>query len=69
MNVIDRSAIDALHRMEQVRKAREDKMRNALEILAYAFADDEETLTRYPRFVRAVAREGLGRDLPTETEG
>jgi hypothetical protein len=69
MIAVNSSAVDALRRQEQERKAREDKMRNALEILAYAFADDEETLTRYPRFVRAVAREGLGRDLPTETEG
>jgi hypothetical protein len=69
MTVIDRSAIDALHRMEQARKAREDRMRNALEILAYSFADDEEGSTRYPRFVRATAREGLGREPLPKTEG
>src|SRR4051794_33207931 len=69
LTVIDRSAIDALHRMEEQRKAREDRMRNALEILAYSFADETEPTTRYPRFVRATAREGLGRDEPTNQGG
>jgi hypothetical protein len=65
MIAVNSSAVDALRRQEQERKAREDKMRNALEILAYTFASDEETLTRYPRFVRATAREGLGRETET----
>jgi hypothetical protein len=67
--VIQQSAIEALHRIEEQRKAREDRMRNALEILAYSFADDEEGSTRYPRFVRATAREGLGREpLPKKED-
>jgi hypothetical protein len=62
MTVIDRSAIDALHRMEEARKAREDQMRNALEILAYSYADPLKPEGGFSRFVRATAREGLGRE-------
>jgi hypothetical protein len=69
LNIIDRSAIDALQRMDEVRKAREDRMRNALEILSvygYGGSDADVANTRY---VRAVAREGLGRDEPTNQGG
>jgi hypothetical protein len=62
LNIIDRSAIDALHRMEEQRKAREDRMRNALEILAEAHWTKEPNEHLFARFVRATAREGLGRD-------
>jgi hypothetical protein len=59
------SAVAALHRQEQERKAREDRMRNALEILAgklpsYALGRGDLEL-----FVRATAREGLGRETET----
>jgi hypothetical protein len=69
LTVIDRSAIDALHRIEDARKAREDRMRNALEILARKHHDDWPTLRVFRQFVRATAREGLGRDEPTNQEG
>jgi hypothetical protein len=62
LNIIDRSAIDALRRMDEVRKAREDRMRNALEILA---GDDwvrNPIESLHWRFVQRVAREGLGRE-------
>lgn len=67
MNAIDRSAIEALRRMEQVRQAREDRMRNALEILAHAGSGTTEGQTQLVRFVRATAREGLGRETECET--
>jgi uncharacterized protein with PIN domain len=62
MIVVDSSAVDALRRQEEARKAREDRMRNALEILAgpLPLANEANLLLR--RFVRATAREGLGRE-------
>jgi hypothetical protein len=62
LNIIDRSAIDALQRMDEVRKAREDRMRNALEILATDPRPANVEPALYARFVRATAREGLGRE-------
>jgi hypothetical protein len=68
MTVIDRSAIDALHRIEAERKAREDRMRNALEILASIVPEGALGVEKSLRFVRAVAREGLGREPLPRTE-
>jgi hypothetical protein len=62
VNVIHPSAIDALHRMDEVRKAREDRMRNALEILSELVVGHYENSPRLGRYVRRVAREGLGRE-------
>jgi hypothetical protein len=56
------SAVAALARQEEARKAREDQMRNALEILARTSADDYNTAGQLARFARAIAREGLGRE-------
>jgi hypothetical protein len=69
LNIIDRSAIDALQRMDEVRKAREDRMRNALEILADVVGEGDADVRSIARFVRATAREGLGRDEPTNQGG
>jgi hypothetical protein len=55
------AGVAALEHIEEARKAREDRMRNALEILAdvqiYGYDDPKGVA----RFVRATAREGLGR--------
>jgi hypothetical protein len=69
LNVLDRSAIEALHRMEQVRKAREDRMRNALDVLAVALPNPGTSFKQWTRFVQRTAREGLGRDEPTNRGG
>jgi hypothetical protein len=69
MTVIDRSAIDALHRMEEARKAREDRMRNALEILSEVEPLDVYNAPQLSRFVQRLAREGLGREPLPKTEG
>jgi hypothetical protein len=53
---------EAMRCMEEQRKAREDRMRNALEILAYTHAETPEAKDGLARFVRATAREGLGRE-------
>jgi hypothetical protein len=67
--VIDRSAIDALHRIEAERKAREDRMRNALEIIAYGKQWENVQPSTFQRFARATAREGLGREpLPKKED-
>jgi hypothetical protein len=62
MIVVDSSAVDALRRQEEARKAREDRMRNALEILAEPVPKELGDVLRFPAFVRRVAREGLGRE-------
>jgi hypothetical protein len=62
MIALHSSAVDALRRQEQVRKAREDRMRNALEILAASDLGLSYERRMFVRFVRATAREGLGRE-------
>jgi hypothetical protein len=56
------AGVAALERIEEARKAREDRMRNALEILTEERPKDLEGWVSYARFVRATAREGLGRE-------
>jgi hypothetical protein len=51
-----------LRRSEAQRKAREDRMRNALEILAEYDPAKQVLWGDIRRFVRATAREGLGRE-------
>jgi hypothetical protein len=55
-------SVEALRAQEAARKAREDRMRNALEILARVVSIEELDERTFPRFVRATAREGLGRE-------
>jgi flagellar biosynthesis/type III secretory pathway M-ring protein FliF/YscJ len=55
-------SVEALRAQEAARKAREDRMRNALEILASQNPETTADVLRFPRFVRATAREGLGRE-------
>jgi hypothetical protein len=62
MIVVDSSAVDALRRQEEARKAREDRMRNALEILADVGTMRDASPRAFAQYVRATAREGLGRD-------
>jgi hypothetical protein len=62
MIVVDSSAVDALRRQEEERAAREDRMRNALEILTARDHLDHDGWRSYATFVRATAREGLGRE-------
>jgi hypothetical protein len=69
MIAVHSSAVDALRRQEVERKAREDRMRNALEILAQLDRTATPELRQVSQYVRLTAREGLGRDEPTETEG
>jgi hypothetical protein len=54
--------VDALKRIEAQRQAREDRMRNALEILAVVHPREYSTAPQLSVFVRATAREGLGRE-------
>jgi hypothetical protein len=62
MIALHSSAVDALRRQDEERRAREDRMRNALEILASPDAHDSFPHKTFARFVRATAREGLGRE-------
>jgi hypothetical protein len=62
MIVVDSSAVDALRQQEEARKAREDRMRNALEILSHAGDIETKRYGQFARFVRATAREGLRRE-------
>jgi MarR-like DNA-binding transcriptional regulator SgrR of sgrS sRNA len=55
-------SVEALRAQETARKAREDRMRNALEILADARWVPHEKPTVLASRVRRVAREGLGRE-------
>jgi hypothetical protein len=54
--------VEALRRIEKQRQAREDRMRNALEILAVVHPREYATAPQLSVFVRATAREGLGRE-------
>jgi hypothetical protein len=54
--------VEALKRIEAQRQAREDRMRNALEILADTKPHPFTERGGFLRFVRATAREGLGRE-------
>jgi hypothetical protein len=54
--------VEALKRIEAQRQAREDRMRNALEILADVSFDPQVSARQRDFFVRATAREGLGRE-------
>jgi hypothetical protein len=56
------AGVAALERIEEARKAREDRMRNALEILGDVSPMRDATRDTFARFVRATAREGLGRE-------
>jgi hypothetical protein len=56
------AGVEALRRIEEQRSAREARMRNALGILANVHADKTEEWKTFARFVRATAREGLGRE-------
>jgi hypothetical protein len=60
MIAVHSSAVAALARQEQERKAREDRMRNALEILAYVEKPRSMTERGFRLFLRRTAREGLG---------
>jgi hypothetical protein len=53
---------EALNQQDVERRAREAKMRNALEIIADARVTIPTDLDRFPDFARRVAREGLGRE-------
>jgi hypothetical protein len=66
MIAVHSSAVEALARQEEARKAREDRMRNALEILQRVYGVDYETARALGTFVRATAREGLGRETETK---
>jgi uncharacterized protein YqeY len=55
----------ALNQQEIERRAREARMQNALEILAYGKHERETSPQVFARFVRATAREGLGREAQT----
>jgi MarR-like DNA-binding transcriptional regulator SgrR of sgrS sRNA len=55
-------SVEALRAQEAARKAREDRMRNALEILARLDVMSVTPIAQLTRFVRATAREGLGRE-------
>jgi hypothetical protein len=54
------AGVAALERIEEARKAREERMRNALEILSDPWPSGGPTEIAYRRFVRATARGGLG---------
>jgi hypothetical protein len=54
--------VAALERIEEARKAREDRMRNALEILEGAIPPPLASAPTWQRFVTRTAREGLGRE-------
>jgi hypothetical protein len=65
MIAVHSSAVEALARQEEARKAREARMRNALEILAGAQWESSQWGRPFGQFVRATAREGLGRETET----
>lgn len=54
--------VEALRRIEDQRQAREDRMRNALEILEGSWFPPFTEVEPMRRFVRRTAREGLGRE-------
>jgi hypothetical protein len=56
------AGVEALRRIEEQRSAREAQMRNALEILSKDNSASFAGRPGYERFVRATAREGLGRE-------
>jgi hypothetical protein len=56
------AGVEALRRIEEQRQAREDRMRNALEILANPSWPAGDTLRSFRVYVQATAREGLGRE-------
>jgi hypothetical protein len=56
------AGVAALERIEEARKAREDRMRNALEALLTQKPGRYDSASTFARFVRATAREGLGRE-------
>jgi hypothetical protein len=62
MIALHSSAVTAIFKHDEDRKAREERMRNALEILAAFSLRDNFTSRGVTEFVRATAREGLGRE-------
>lgn len=56
------SQVDALRAQDAERSAREERMRNALEVLARPRSLHLHTVLTLDTFVRATACEGLGRD-------
>jgi hypothetical protein len=62
MIAVTSEAVTALHRQEEARKAREDRMRNALEILESRDSWSATAPFNVQQWVRRVAREGLGRE-------
>jgi hypothetical protein len=62
MIVLTAEAVAVLHRQQERQAAREDRMRNALEILSTYVPHHEASPRAIGLFVNGLAREGLGRE-------